>query len=29
MSGRELSETEREDAVRSATVIYEHFVAGP
>ncbi len=29
LSGRELSETEVEDAVRSATVIYEHFVAGP
>ena len=27
LSGRELSETEREDAVRSATVIYEHFIA--
>jgi hypothetical protein len=29
LSGRELSVTQREDAVRSATVIYEHFVAGP
>jgi hypothetical protein len=27
LSGRELSETEREDAVRSATLIYEFFVA--
>ncbi len=29
LSGRQLSEAEVEDAVRSATVIYEHFVAEP
>ena len=29
LSGRDLSETEKEDAVRSATVVYEHLVAVP